>query len=66
MYLMNENLIKIEKIIKDKNLNGQIVISIDGPCGAGKTTIAKSMEEEYSYNITVFSSLFKKILCSCK
>lgn len=51
MYLMNENLKKIEKIIKDKNLNGQIVISIDGPCGAGKTTIAKSMEEEFSYNI---------------
>ena len=48
---MNENVEKIKKLIKDKNLVGQIIISIDGPCGGGKTTIADIIEKELGFNI---------------
>ena len=48
---MSENIEKIKKLVSDKNLTGQVVISIDGPCGGGKTTIAKMIEEELGYNI---------------
>ena len=48
---MNSNIEKIKKLIKDKNLTGQAIISIDGPCGGGKTTIAKEIEKEMGYNI---------------
>ena len=48
---MSENIEKIKKLVNDKKLSGQVVISIDGPCGGGKTTIAKTIEEELGYNI---------------
>lgn len=48
---MSENIEKIKKLVNDKKLSGQVVISIDGPCGGGKTTIAKMIEEELGYNI---------------
>ncbi len=48
---MNENIEKIKKLIEDKNLRGQIIISIDGPCGGGKTTIADMIEKELGFNI---------------
>lgn len=48
---MNSNIEKIKKLIKDKNLTCQAIISIDGPCGGGKTTIAKEIEKEMGYNI---------------
>ena len=48
---MSENIEKIIKLINEKNLTGQVVISIDGPCGAGKTTFANEIERELHYNI---------------
>ena len=48
---MNDNIEKIKMLIDEKNLTGQVIISIDGPCGGGKTTIAKMIEEELGYNI---------------
>lgn len=48
---MNENLKRISELIENKSLCGQVVISIDGPCGGGKTTIAKDIERELGFNI---------------
>ena len=45
------NIELIKKIVTDKKLSGQIVISIDGPCGGGKTTLSKEIENKLSYNI---------------
>lgn len=42
---------RIKNIINEKKLQGQIVISIDGPCGSGKTTISKEIEEKLHFNI---------------
>ena len=41
----------IEKLISDKGLGNRFVMSIDGPCGSGKTTIANELEKECGYNI---------------
>ena len=48
---MDNNLEKIKSLVRERNFIGQIVISIDGPCGGGKTTIAKEIEKEMGYNI---------------
>ena len=48
---MNDNVKKIKEIIDDKKLSGQVVISIDGPCGGGKTTLANAIEKDLGYNI---------------
>lgn len=48
---MNANLDKIKNIIDGKHLTAPAVISIDGPCGGGKTTIAKEIEKEFDFNI---------------
>ena len=48
---MNDNIENIKKIIDDKKLSGQVVISIDGPCGGGKTTLANEIEKSLGYNI---------------
>ena len=48
---MNDNIKKIRDLIAKNNLAGQIVISIDGPCGGGKTTLANEIEKEFEYNI---------------
>ena len=48
---MNNNIEKIKSVVNEKKLSGQVVISIDGPCGGGKTTIAKEIEKELDYNI---------------
>ena len=51
---MNENVEKIKKLIKDKNLVGQIIISIDGPCGGGKTTIADIIEKNLDLTFCIW------------
>ena len=48
---MSQNIGKIKNLVNDKKLTGQVVISIDGPCGGGKTTIAREIEKELGYNI---------------
>ena len=48
---MSENIEKIKKLVRDKKLSGQVVISIDGPCGGGKTTVANEIEKTLGYNI---------------
>lgn len=45
------NIEKIEKIISERQLVAPAVISIDGPCGGGKSTIATEIEKELGYNI---------------
>lgn len=45
------NIEEIENLIKDRDCQGQIVISIDGPCGGGKTTLANEIEKRLGYNI---------------
>jgi len=42
---------QIKNVINEKKLQGQVVISIDGPCGSGKTTISKEIEEKLHFNI---------------
>ena len=49
MAVNNENIKKIENLIK--NLSGQIIISIDGPCGSGKSTISKEINDALGFNI---------------
>lgn len=49
--MSNDNIDKIQKLIESKNLNSQIVISIDGPCGGGKSTFSKEIEEVLNFNI---------------
>lgn len=49
--MINQNIEYIKNYIEEKNLKGQVVIAIDGPCGGGKTSIAKKINEELSYNI---------------
>lgn len=48
---MKNNIEKIKSIVNEKGLSGQVVISIDGPCGGGKTTIANEIEKNLGYNI---------------
>lgn len=48
---MDENIKKIKCYIDENNLTSPAVISIDGPCGGGKTTLASKVEKELGYNI---------------
>lgn len=49
---MNDSNIEIvEKMISEKGLGNHGIISIDGPCGSGKTTLATELNEKYSYNV---------------
>lgn len=48
---MSDNIKKIIEIVNRRDLNGRVVISIDGPCGSGKTTLANVIEKELGYNI---------------
>ena len=48
---MNDNIKKIENLIDEKKLNAPAVISIDGPCGGGKSTLAAEIEKELGFNI---------------
>ncbi len=44
---MSERLTQISDIISELTaLKDRVVIAIDGPCGSGKTTLAKRLEEE--------------------
>ena len=43
--------IVLQKLIRERNLSECFIISIDGPCGGGKTTFAESIKREYGYNI---------------
>ena len=43
--------INIEKIIKKKELEGQIVVAIDGKCGSGKTTLSDKLNANHNYNV---------------
>lgn len=45
------NIEKIEKVINERQLVAPVVISIDGPCGGGKTTLANEIERELGFNI---------------
>ena len=46
---MYANIEKIKNVINEKGLTGQAVISIDGPCGGGKTTLANEIEKNFAY-----------------
>ena len=48
---MNENINKIKHLIEEKRLSPPSVLSIDGPCGAGKSTLASEIEKELGFNI---------------
>ena len=48
---MYANIEKIKNVINEKGLTRQAVISIDGPCGGGKTTLANEIEKNFAYNI---------------
>jgi uridine kinase len=48
---MDGNLEKFKNLVNAKGLSGQVVISIDGACGGGKTTFANEIERELHYNI---------------
>ena len=41
----------IESLVNEKNLSDHFVLSLDGPCGSGKTTIANELRDRYGYNI---------------
>ena len=56
--MINQNIEYIKNYIEEKNLKGQVVIAIDGPCGGGKTSIAKKINEELSYNILHMDDLY--------
>ena len=45
------NIEKIEKIISERQLVAPAVISIDGPCGGGKSTLAAEIEKELGFNV---------------
>ena len=48
---MEDNVKKIKNIIDERKLTAPAVISIDGPCGGGKTTLAAEIEKELGFNI---------------
>lgn len=48
---MNDNIKKIKNKIDEKILVVPAVISIDGPCGGGKSTLAAEIENEFRFNI---------------
>lgn len=48
---MDDKLEKFKQLVNEKGLSGQAVISIDGPCGGGKTTFANEIEKSLGYNI---------------
>ena len=47
----NSKVLEIQSKIKDKGLSDRFIMSIDGPCTAGKTTLAEALRKEYGYNI---------------
>lgn len=51
---MNSNIENIKSIINEKHLIAPSVISVDGPCGGGKTTLAAEIEKELGYNIFTY------------
>lgn len=46
-----DNIEQIEKLLTVNNLSGQVIISIDGPCGSGKTTFSDAVRQELGFNI---------------
>lgn len=48
---MSENISRIKFLIHERKLEPPAVISIDGPCGGGKTTLATCVEKEFGLNI---------------
>ena len=48
---MKDSIEKVKKIIDEKTMNGRAIISIDGPCGSGKTTFADKLNTNLEYNI---------------
>ena len=42
---------KLKDLFLYNNFLAPAIISIDGPCGSGKTTIASEIENEFGYNI---------------
>ena len=48
---MQNCLEKIKEKISEKKLSGNFIITIDGPCGGGKTTLAKFLETELDANV---------------
>ena len=42
---------KLKDLFLYNNFLAPTIISIDGPCGSGKTTIASEIENEFGYNI---------------
>lgn len=48
---MDENVKKIKCLIEEKKLTVPAVISIDGPCGGGKSTLTSEIENELGFNI---------------
>ena len=55
---MDNNIEKIKSIVDERKLSGQVVISIDGPCGGGKTTIANEIEKNIGYNILHMDDIY--------
>ena len=48
---MQNCLEKIKERISEKKLSGNFIITIDGPCGAGKTTFANFLQKEIDANV---------------
>lgn len=46
-----EIIMMMKDLIREKNLSDNFIISIDGPCGGGKTTLAEYIKKECDYNI---------------
>ena len=46
-----EIIVMMKDLIREKNLSDNFIISIDGPCGGGKTTLAEYIKKECDYNI---------------
>ena len=48
---MEDSINKIKNLIIEREIIAPAVISIDGPCGGGKTTLATEIEKELGFNI---------------